>query len=300
MANPALDRTAAALETPSGKWARDENFPVGSWLLPARLRPHVAAFYAFVRAADDIADNPFLSADEKLARLVRFEQALTGPPALATSLPKAEALRASLAATRVSPRHALDVLAAFKRDATILRYRDWPDLLDYCALSASPVGRYLLDLHGELPELYRCSDPLCDTLQLLNHVQDCRDDYRALGRVYLPLDSFAAAGIGVEALDQPATSPALREVLDRVLDGVEGLLATASELPRALCSRRLAAESAVILEIARRLTKELQRRDPLAERVELSRPQFLRCGILGIARMVSPYPRRYVPQAVAR
>jgi hydroxysqualene synthase len=300
MANPALDRTAAALETPSGKWARDENFPVGSWLLPARLRPHVAAFYAFVRAADDIADNPGLSADEKLARLVRFEQALAGPPALAASLPKAEALRASLAATGVSPRHALDVLAAFKRDAAKLRYRDWPDLLDYCALSASPVGRYLLDLHGELPELYRFSDPLCDTLQLLNHVQDCRDDYRALGRVYLPLDSFAAAGIGVEALDQPATSPALRQVLDRVLDGVEGLLATASELPRALRSRRLAAESAVILEIARRLAKALRRRDPLAERVELSRPQFLVCGILGLARVVRPYPRRYVPQAVAR
>jgi hydroxysqualene synthase len=300
MVNMTLDRTAAAFETPSGKWAQDENFPVGSWLLPARLRPHVAAFYAFVRAADDIADNPDLTAEEKLARLARFEQALSGPPALAADLPKARALRASLAATRVTPRHALDVLAAFKRDATTLRYREWPDLLDYCALSASPVGRYLLDLHGEASELYRFSDPLCDTLQLLNHLQDCQADYRALDRVYLPLDSFAAAGIGVEALDQPATSPALRQVLDRALDGVEGLLATASGLPRALRSRRLAAESAVILEIARRLAKELRRRDPLAERVELSRPQFLLCGLLGIGRMIRAHPRRYTSRAVAR
>ena len=222
MANAALDGTAAALETPSGKGARDENFPVGSWLLPAPLRPHVAAFYAFVRAADDIADNPELAPDEKIARLERFEAALTGPPALAASLPKAQALRASLAATGVSPRHAQDLLAAFKRDATKLRYRDWPDLLGYCALSASPVGRYLLDLHGEAGELYRFSDPLCDALQVLNHLQDCRDDYRALDRVYLPLDSFAAAGIGVEALDRPATRPALRQVLDRALDGVDG------------------------------------------------------------------------------
>jgi hydroxysqualene synthase len=300
MANAALDGTAAALETPSGKGASDENFPVGSWLVPARLRPHVAAFYAFVRAADDIADNPDLAADEKLTRLARFEAALTGPPALARSLPKAQALRASLAETGVTPRHALDVLAAFKRDATTLRYRDWPDLLDYCALSASPVGRHLLDLHGEARELYRFSDPLCDTLQLLNHLQDCRDDYRALDRVYLPLDSFAVAGIGVEALDRPATSPALRRVLDRVLDGVDALLAAANGLPRALRSRRLAAESAVILEIARRLARELRRRDPLAERVELSRPGFLLCGLLGIGRMLRARPRRCTPQAAAR
>jgi hydroxysqualene synthase len=299
MANAALDGTAAALETPSGKRARDENFPVGSWLLPAPLRPHVAAFYAFVRAADDIADNPDLTPDEKIARLERFEAALTGPPALAAALPKAQALRVSLAATRVSPHHAQDLLAAFKRDATQLRYRDWPDLLSYCALSASPVGRYLLDLHGEAGELYRFSDPLCDALQLLNHLQDCRDDYRALDRVYLPLDSFAAAGIGVEALDQPATSPALRQVLDRLLDGVDAMLITADELPRALRSRRLAAESAVILAIARRLARELRWRDPLAERVELSRLRFLLCGLTGIGQAIGPRPRRSATKAPA-
>ena len=284
MTNGALEGTAAALETPSGKGAKDENFPVGSWLLPAALRPHVAAFYAFVRAADDIADNPDLAPADKLARLGRLEAALTGPPGSSASLPKAQALRASLAATGVSPRHALDLLAAFKRDATKLRYHDFEDLLGYCALSASPVGRYLLDLHGEPSELYRFSDPLCDALQLLNHLQDCQADYRALDRVYLPLDSFAAAGIGVEALDRPAASPALRRVLDDVLDGVDGLLSTASELPRALRSRRLAAESAVILEIARRLARELRRRDALAERVELSRTQFLLCGLRGVGR----------------
>jgi squalene synthase HpnC len=300
MANAPLDGRAATLETPSGKGARDENFPVGSWLLPAPLRPHVAAFYAFVRAADDIADNPDLSAAEKIARLARFEAALSGPPAPAADLPKAQALRKSLAATGVSPRHARDLLAAFKRDATQLRYRDWPDLLSYCALSASPVGRYLLDLHGEASELYRFSDPLCDALQLLNHLQDCGDDYRALDRVYLPLDSFAAAGIGIEALDRPATSPALRQVLDRVLDGVDAMLAVADELPRALHSRRLAAESAVILAIARRLAGELRRRDPLAGRVELSRIRFLVCGLTGIGQVIGARQRWSATKAPAR
>jgi hydroxysqualene synthase len=300
--NQVPDATAA-LETPSGKGASDENFQVGSWLLPARLRPHVAAFYAFVRAADDIADNPDLAPDDKVARLHRFEAALTGSATLAASLPKAAALRASLAATGVSPRHALDLLAAFKCDATKLRYRDWADLLGYCALSASPVGRFLLDLHGEANELYRFSDPLCDALQVLNHLQDCQADYRALDRVYLPLDLFAAAGIGVEALDQPAASPALRQVLDRTLDGVDDLLTTAGDLPRALRSRRLAAESAVILEMARRLARELRARDPLAGRVELTRARFLQCGVWGLGHLLwdrRPILRRPAVRPVPR
>ncbi len=285
---------SGTIETPSGKGAGDENFPVGSWLLSAALRPHVAAFYAFVRAADDIGDNPALDPDDKIARLDAFAYALVGPPEAAAGLPKAQALRASLAATGVTPQHAIDLLAAFKRDATKLRYRDWRDLLGYCALSASPVGRYLLDLHGERTELYAWSDPLCDALQVLNHLQDCQADYRTLNRVYLPLDSFAAAGIEVDALDRPDASPALRQVLDQALDGVGRLLERARDLPRVLASRRLAAESAVIVAIAQRLARELRRRDPLAERVELGKPRFLLCGAKGLATLL--WPRRGSPE----
>src|SRR5918992_3678465 len=230
MPSTALPTRQAEFETPSGKGAGDENFPVGSFLLPAKLRPHVRAFYDFVRAADDVADNPGLAPGDKLARLHRFAAALTGTEQDASGLPKAVALRASLAATGVTARHALDLLAAFKQDATKFRYADWQDLLGYCALSASPVGRFLLDLHGEPPELYCLSDPLCDALQILNHLQDCQADYRRLNRVYLPLDAFAAAGIGVEELDRTASSTALRQVLDRALDGIDGLLATAAGL----------------------------------------------------------------------
>jgi squalene synthase HpnC len=290
MASTTHHATPAALETPSGKGARDENFPVGSFLLPAALRPHVEAFYAFVRAADDVADNPELAPADKIARLQQFAQALTGTDQQAAALPKAMALRASLRATGVSPQHALDLLAAFTQDATKLRYRDFADLLGYCALSARPVGRQLLDLHGEAEALYAFSDPLCDALQVLNHLQDCQADYRNLDRVYLPLDRFAAAGIGVEALDRPSASPALRRVLDDTLAGVDQLLAAAADLPRALASRRLAAESAVILTIARRLAVELRRRDPLAQRVELGRPAFLACALQGLAGL--PWTRR--------
>jgi hydroxysqualene synthase len=288
MMSRAAETAPSALETPSGKGAADENFPVGSLLLPRALRPHVMAFYAFVRAADDVADHPALAAADKIARLEGFARALTGSEAEAAALPKAVALRVSLRATGVSPRHALDVLAAFTQDATKLRYRDWDDLLGYCALSASPVGRQLLDLHGESADLYVLSDPLCDALQVLNHLQDCQDDYRKLDRVYLPLDRFAAAGSGVEALGERRASPALRRVLDDTLAGVDRLLHAARDLPRALTSRRLAAESEVILAIAHRLAAALRRRDPLAERVELARSELVPCGLRGLARLLWP------------
>ncbi|MDH3919945.1 MAG: squalene/phytoene synthase family protein, partial [Rhodospirillales bacterium] len=106
------------IETPSGKGAGDENFPVGSFLLPARLRPHVARYYAFARAIDDIADNPGLAAEDKVARLDRMAAAVLGEaegdPALAT----AERLRASLTETGVGARRATDLTIAFKQDAT--------------------------------------------------------------------------------------------------------------------------------------------------------------------------------------
>ena len=272
------------VETPSGKGASDENFPVGSWLLPARLRPHVMAFYAFVRAADDIADNAELAAADKLARLDVFESALLGDREALLKLPKASALRASLTATGVSERHALDLLRAFKQDATKKRYEGWDDLLDYCTLSASPVGRFLLDLHGESAALYQHSDPLCDALQILNHLQDCKDDFLALDRVYLPLESFAAAGIDVMELGAQASSSAMRQVLDRALDGCDELLIRASDLPRQMQERRLAAETAVILEMARMLASKLRVEDPLATRVELSKSRFALAAIRGLGR----------------
>ena len=199
-----------AMETPSGKWSGDENFPVGSWLLPARLRPHIAAYYAIARTTDDVADNPDLSAEEKIRRLDAFAAAVRGEVVGDPALARAERMRESLAETGLGPRHVLDVIAAFRQDATKRRYAGWDELMGYCNLSASPVGRYVLDLHGEDRATWEVSDPLCNALQVLNHLQDCRDDYRALDRVYLPEPWLAEAGIGVEALDGEISGAALR------------------------------------------------------------------------------------------
>jgi hydroxysqualene synthase len=275
--------TAAPVETPSGKWSGDENFPVGSWLLPARLRPHVAVFYAVARTTDDIADNPDLAPDDKLARLDGFEKALRGETLDDPAYAKSYRLRQSLDECNVTDRHACDLIAAFKQDAEKLRYDDWDDLVGYCNLSAAPVGRYLLDLHGEDPADYAASDPLCNALQVLNHLQDLKEDYLELDRVYLPGDWMEQNGVTIPDLASDVASAGLRVVIDKALDGVDEMMARARTLPGRLKSRRLAMESAVIVRLADRLCELLRAGDPIAGRVALKKADFMGCGLRGMA-----------------
>ncbi len=260
------------VETPSGKGAGDENFPVGSFLLPRRLRPKVAIFYAYARAIDDIADNSDLEPEDKVARLDGFDRALIGEtddPAYA----RAHRVRETMAETGHVIRHCRDLIVAFKQDAVKSRYDDWDDLMHYCRHSAAPVGRFLIDLHGGPDSAWPAADALCNALQVINHLQDCADDYRTLDRVYLPGDWMAAEGATVEELALPAMPPGLKRVKDRCLDGVDALLSEARPLMPALRSRRLAWESAAILALARRLSKRLRAGDPVATRIELSKPR---------------------------
>ena len=273
-------RAPTAVETPSGKGRGDENFPVGSFLIRRDLRVHVHAFYRFARNADDIADNPDLSADDKIRRLDRMAAVLDG--AAGEDSPAAVAMRRSLAATGVTAQHCHDVLRAFRLDATKLRYRDWDDLMEYCRYSASPVGRQLLDLHGERRDAWPASDALCSALQVLNHLQDCGDDYRNLDRVYLPLDLMGEAGITIEALTSPVASTGLRAVIDGLLDRTDVLIAMAGDLPRGVRSRGLRWEAATIVDLARRLSRRLRRGDPLATRVALGKGDFAAALIAGI------------------
>lgn len=273
----------ATVETPSGKGAGDENFPVGSFLLPKRLRPKVAIFYAYARAIDDIADNPALDPEDKVARLDGFDRALLGEtddPAYA----KAHRIRETMAETGQVIRHCRDLLIAFKQDAVKSRYDDWDDLMNYCRHSAAPVGRFLIDLHGGPDSAWPAADALCNALQVINHLQDCADDYRNLDRVYLPGDWMAAEGARVVELRAAAMTPGLLRVKDRCLDGVDALLGEARPLMPALRSRRLVLESAAIHALARTLSKRLRAGDPVAARIELSKPRAgltAACGVLG-------------------
>jgi len=270
-----------SVETWSGKDRGDENFPVGSALIRPALRPHVHAFYAFARNADDIADSPALESADKIARLDRMEAVLLGQADGGS--PSGIALRASLAQTGVTSRHAQDLLAAFRQDATKCRYASWAELHDYCRLSAMPVGRHVLDLHGEDAATHIPSDPLCAALQVLNHLQDGSKDLAALDRCYLPDDMLAAAGASVAELGGSAETPGLRAVFTQLLDHVDRLNNQAAELPRRTRDRRLRLEVAVILGLSRRLAQRLRRGDPVATRVKL-RKSDVAASLLGSLR----------------
>src|ERR1700739_2598669 len=200
----------AASELRSGKTHRDENFPVASFLIHPRHRALILAFYNFVRTADDVADHATLPGAGKLAYLDLLEAELTGK---GDSQKEAVALRTALAERVLPPRHALDLLTAFRMDVTKLRYENWDDLIHYCRYSAMPVGRFVLDVHGEATSTWAANDALCAALQINNHLQDCGKDFRNLNRVYLPRDALESACASVDALGLPKAPPALLHCL---------------------------------------------------------------------------------------
>jgi hydroxysqualene synthase len=271
---------SAAEEYASGKTSRGENFPVASALIARRHRAPILAYYRFARAADDVVDHPTLPPERKLALLDRLEATLLGN---CDADPAALPLRQEIAARGLSPTHALDLLAAFRLDVGKRRYADWGELIDYCRYSAMPVGRFVLDVHGEDRASWPANDALCAALQIINHLQDCGRDYRALDRVYLPLDALAASGTEVAALAAAEASPQLRACLSSLAARTASLLPEAARLPQQVEDRRLAIETAVIVALARKLLALLRARDPLSERVHLTRTHMLAIGIRGIA-----------------
>ena len=264
-----VDTRIANVEAWSGKTRSDENFPVGSHLLARRVRPHVHAYYAFARNADDIADSSDFSPEEKIARLDIMEEVLLGKREEGS--PSAVGLRRSLSETGVTPVHATDLLIAFRQDATMQRYETFDELYNYCRYSAVPVGRYVIDLHGESHGAYRASDALCIALQLLNHLQDCGTDMRTLDRCYIPQILMRHFSVDTRDLLGPEETPALRRAFITVLDRVDRLNLAAEELPYLVRNRRLRAETTFICRLSARLAERLAKGDPLARRVKLTR-----------------------------
>jgi squalene synthase HpnC len=270
----------SASELRSGKTHRDENFPVASWIIHPRHRPLILSFYNFVRTADDIADHATLAASEKLAYLDLLEAELLGK---GDTQKEAVDLRDALAARAMSPRHALDVLIAFRMDVTKLRYENWDEVIHYCRYSAMPVGRFMLDVHGESTSTWAASDALCAGLQINNHLQDCAKDYRDLNRVYLPRDALAAAGASIEMLGEAKSPPALLKCLQALAMRTETLLNESKSLGAEVKDFRLGLEIAVIQAFADKIVGMLKVRDPLSERVHLSPLELLAQSLSGVA-----------------
>ncbi|NVK18208.1 MAG: squalene/phytoene synthase family protein [Methylocystaceae bacterium] len=230
-----------------------ENFPVASLLLAKKVRAQVLAFYHFARKADDIADDPDLSAQEKLNKLDIQTQ---------------------------SPFQA-DLLQAFRQDCTKSRYQTYQELLDYCTHSANPVGRFLLDVHNEETG-FEASDALCTALQILNHLQDCQKDFLQLNRIYLPADFLKGPENYEELLKKDKCTPAFRGVLDQLLDETEKLIRTAAALPQMIKNKRLRYQAKLTYLCAVALASKLRKNDPLAMRVELTKLDKLLIAYRGL------------------
>jgi hydroxysqualene synthase len=264
----------------SGKTHRDENFPVASWIIHQRHRALILAFYNFVRTADDIADHATLGERDKLAYLDLLEAELLGQ---GDSQPEAVNLRRALAERSMPPRHALDVLIAFRMDVTKLRYENWDEVIHYCRYSAMPVGRFMLDVHGESTSTWAASDALCAGLQVNNHLQDCAKDYKDLNRVYLPRDALAAAGASVEDLGAERAPPALLQCLHSLAGRTEALLDESKSLSAEVKDFRLGLEVSVIQSFADKIVRLLKVRDPLSQTVHLGPLELLAYSVAGMA-----------------
>lgn len=260
---------AVALQ--SGKGHHDENFPVASFLIARNARAPILTFYRFARFADDIADHATASPSDKLRLLDDMRQSLLGK---SSASPESVALRNVLLERGLSDQHGLDLLEAFRRDVTKLRYRDWDDLMDYCRYSAMPVGRFVLDVHGESRETWPANDALCAALQVINHLQDCAKDYRNLDRVYIPEDALAEQGLDVTALVEPKASPALKSVIAALAARNGALLQQSRVFAGQIGDGRLALEVDLIQTLAQDLNDLLRSRDPLSENVHHSKARM--------------------------
>ena len=269
----------SASELRSGKGDRDENFPVASWIIHPRHRALILAYYNFVRTADDIADHATLPPDQKLAYLDLLEAELLGE---GDTQAEAVILRRALAERGMAPRHALDVLIAFRMDVTKLRYENWDEVIHYCRYSAMPVGRFMLDVHGESTSTWAASDALCAGSRSTT-------TSRIAARIFASsIASICRATRWPRVAPRSSSSgltqspPAMLACLQALAVRNEALLDEGRSLSAEIRDFRLGVDVAVIQAYADRIVRLLKVRDPLRERVHLNKFELLTFSLAGM------------------
>jgi squalene synthase HpnC len=229
-----------------------ENFPVASWLLPARLRAPIEAIYAFARGADDIADEGELSNAARLQGLARYGRALDEIAAGATPA-EAPFERLAVAVRECSLPIPLlrDLLDAFSQDVTTTRYRTYVELLDYSRRSANPIGRLVLHCmgtdpgysaspmfssRGPSPVSLAHSDAICSALQFINFWQDVAVDWRK-DRIYIPLEDMERFAVDEEHIARERADARWRELMAFECERSRALLMSGWPLAAALPGR---------------------------------------------------------------
>ncbi len=189
-----------------------ENFPVASKFLPAHLRPHVAAIYAFARL-DDLRGLQPRFEGRRTAALDAWEQLLEACYHRDVAHPVFVALRDTVRRHNIPIGPLKALLTAFRMDQTKHRYSTFGELVHYCTHSANPVGQLVLYIHDHRePDLHRFSDEICSALQIANFLQDLSVDIPR-GRVYIPDQDLVHFGVGHEDLLARRTTEEIRELL---------------------------------------------------------------------------------------
>ena len=267
----------------SGKSYSDENFPVASFLMTKKIRSIVRVFYFFARMADDIADHQKLSSNQKKKILLFFDNAIS--KSKKTNNKILDKMIAKFKELPSGKKYSRNLLKAFMMDASNKKYKNWNDLLYYCKFSANPVGRFVIDAVNErknIEKIYEASDSLCTALQIINHIQDCKKDFRQLNRVYIPDSFFRKYSLDKKTLRKSKSIENFERLKIEIVDNVLLSLRKTKLGLREIQSWRLRKETLIILNIAKRLCNLLKINDPLEKQIKLSRIDFIFCFFKGI------------------
>lgn len=267
----------------SGKSYSDENFPVASFLMTKKIRSIVRVFYFFARMADDIADHQKLSSNQKKKILLFFDNAIS--KSKKTNNKVLDKMIAKFKELPSGKKYSRNLLKAFMMDASNKKYKNWNDLLYYCKFSANPVGRFVIDAVNErknIEKIYEASDSLCTALQIINHIQDCKKDFRQLNRVYIPDSFFKKYSLDKKTLRKSKSIENFERLKIEIVDNVLVSLRKTKLGLREIQSWRLRKETLIILNIAKRLCNLLKINDPLEKQIKLSRIDFIFCFFKGI------------------
>ena len=267
----------------SGKSYSDENFPVASFLMTKKIRSIVRVFYFFARMADDIADHQKLSSNQKKKILLFFDNAIS--KSKKTNNKVLDKMIARFKELPSGKKYSRNLLKAFMMDASNKKYKNWNDLLYYCKFSANPVGRFVIDAVNErknIEKIYEASDSLCTALQIINHIQDCKKDFKELNRVYIPESFFKKYSVDKKILRKCKSIENFERLKIEIVDNVLVSLRKTKLGLREIQSWRLRKETLIILNIAKRLCNLLKINDPLEKQIKLSRIDFIFCFFKGI------------------
>jgi hydroxysqualene synthase len=253
-----------------------ENFPVASFILPAKIRTAVTVVYVFARRADDLADEGNASNDERIRQLEQMEHELQ--QTIDGNLPDDYlylALADVIKRFQIPTTLFTDLISAFKQDVIKKRYQDFGELMDYCRRSANPVGRLMLHLFEQADDKnLALSDGICSALQLINFYQDLSQDYDEMQRIYIPAEDMQKYGVTEQHFASMTSDNNMRRLMQYEYERAEKLLRAGGWLGKRLHGRA-GFEIRLIIAAGTRVLNKLKQQDDIFSRPRLKVKDYI-------------------------